>query len=150
MRTCAAFPKPTDRLALGDGGLRVSPYCLGLVQEDPRTLEAAFEAGINFFFVTGDLHWPRYELARRGLRALLSRPGVRDQLVVAGVRYLTQRDFSDGPIVELLQAVPELGTLDVYVMGGVYMETLLPRLSTAHYLREHLPVGIRSLGATFH
>jgi hypothetical protein len=150
VRTTADFPKPTDRLPLGDTGLRVSPYCLGLVLEDPSTVSAAYEAGFNFFFVTGDLHWPRYELLRRGLRDLLSRPSVRDSVVIACASYLTQHDFADGPLAELLEEVPRMGAVDLYVMGGTYLRDLLPRLSTANALRDYKRFGIRSLGATFH
>ena len=68
----AALPRLTDRLALGESGLRVSPVCLGIV-ESPEVVPAAFDAGVNFFFVTADLHWPLYERTRRGLE-LLTRP----------------------------------------------------------------------------
>ena len=77
------LPRFSDRLALGKRGLAVSPFCLGLV-EDPATISAAFDAGINFFFLTADMHWPLYEASRRGLRS-----SARDQcnpgpVVVAG------------------------------------------------------------------
>ncbi len=42
-----------DRLALGERGVRVSPFCLGLVRS-PEKVGAAFDAGLNFFFVTAD------------------------------------------------------------------------------------------------
>ena len=64
------LPRFTDRLPLGDQGLAVSPFCLGMVRE-AVTVCAAFDAGINFFFLSTDLHWPLYENARRGLRQLL-------------------------------------------------------------------------------
>ena len=60
------LPKLTERLTLGEGGLRVSPFCLGMVRSEDTT-SAAFDAGINFFFLSADLHWPYYDLAR-GLR----------------------------------------------------------------------------------
>jgi hypothetical protein len=60
----SALPKLTDQLDLGDTGLRVSPFCLGMVSSD-ETGGAAFDAGINVF-LSADLHWPAYELARRG------------------------------------------------------------------------------------
>ena len=56
----ARLPQFTDRLALGREGLVVSPFCLGLVRV-PETISAAFDAGINFFFLTADMHWPLYE-----------------------------------------------------------------------------------------
>src|SRR6185436_586633 len=80
--TRAELPKLTDRLPLGGSGLEVSPCSLGLTG-DPATVPAAFEAGINFFFLTADMHWPIYEPTRRGLKLLLEgRPGVRDAIVV--------------------------------------------------------------------
>src|SRR6266540_1673365 len=66
------LPKLTDRLTLGEDGLRVSPFCLGLVGSDD-TACAAFDSGINFFFLSADLHWPLYESARLGLEKLLAR-----------------------------------------------------------------------------
>ena len=54
-RTPRRLPKLTDRIALGRIGLRVSLFCLGLVRR-PQTIAAAFESGINFFFLTADLH----------------------------------------------------------------------------------------------
>src|SRR5262245_54155501 len=56
------LPQFRDRLVLGEQGLRVSPYCLGMIR-DPETVGAAFEAGINFFFVSADMHWPLYQAA---------------------------------------------------------------------------------------
>ena len=59
------LPKLTDRYPLGNG-LEISPFCLGLVG-DEDVVPAAFEAGINFFFISADMHWPVYEQTRRGL-----------------------------------------------------------------------------------
>src|SRR5205823_1724956 len=75
-RTAArlTLPRPTDRLPLGMTGLSVSPFCLGIV-ESPETIPAAFDAGINLFFLTADLHWPLYEGLRRGLEQLFARGG---------------------------------------------------------------------------
>jgi hypothetical protein len=63
-----SLPRFTDRQALGNQRLRVSPFCLGWVRS-AETVAAAFEAGINFLFVTTDLHhdavpWPNL-LSRR-------------------------------------------------------------------------------------
>src|SRR5262245_34055395 len=97
----SAFPKLTDRLALGRKGLRVSPICLGLAY-DAATVSAAFDAGVNFFFLTADMHWPLYEHTRRGVADLLSRGGgIRDQIVVAGACYPTQPEFCTMPFQEL-------------------------------------------------
>src|SRR4051812_39900076 len=73
-RQRTVLPAPGDRLPLGDCGLKVSPFCLGMVGE-PATVPAAFDAGVNFFFVTADMHWPLYEMTRRGLADLLARGG---------------------------------------------------------------------------
>src|SRR3954463_12328826 len=115
-----ALPRMTDRLPLGPDGLRVSPFCLGLAGE-AATVPAAFDAGVNFFFVSADMHWPLYENTRRGLADLLARGGgVRDEVVVAGVCYPTQPEFCTAPFEELVAAVPGLKTLDVLLAGGVY------------------------------
>jgi hypothetical protein len=72
------LPRLTDRQPLGKSGLRAGPICLGAVP-GPETVLAAFDAGINFFFLSVDMHWPLYEGMRRGLEALLARGGgVRD------------------------------------------------------------------------
>jgi aryl-alcohol dehydrogenase-like predicted oxidoreductase len=42
------LPKAAARLPLGRTGLSVSPLCIGIT-EDPDTIPAAFDAGINFF-----------------------------------------------------------------------------------------------------
>src|SRR5690242_19420570 len=52
-----ALPRTTDRIAVGETGLSISPICLGWVR-DPDTIAAAFDVGIIFFFLSGDLHWP--------------------------------------------------------------------------------------------
>src|SRR5262245_41219293 len=108
------LPRPGDHIALAD--LSVSPFCIGMV-EQPDTIDRAFDAGINFFFVSTDLHWPRYDAARAGLARLLDRVS-RDHIVVAAVCYVTQPEFCREPFRELLSAVPGLGTLDVLVAGG--------------------------------
>jgi hypothetical protein len=69
--TRKTLPQFTDRLVLGTQGRRVSPFCLGWVHS-PDTITAAFDAGINFFFITTDLHWPGYEATRSGVRQLPS------------------------------------------------------------------------------
>src|ERR1051326_8362214 len=106
------LPSFADRIALA-GGLEVSRYCLGTV-EDPAAVLAAFDAGINFFFVSADLHWPRYADLRRGLDQLLARGGgIRDRIVVAAVSYATQPEFCTMPFEELLEETPRLERLDI-------------------------------------
>ena len=140
------FPRPTDRLALSRT-LQVSPFCLGAVT-DPRTVSHAFDRGINFFFLTADMHWPLYEGLRRGLQDLLARsPSVRDQIVVAVVAYVTQPEFCHMPFVEALQAVPGLGRIDVTVAGGSYKSDFASR---KEQFAMHGPLGARAFGVSFH
>ena len=145
-----SLPRPADRLALGRSGLSVSPFCLGQVR-NPATVLAAFDAGINFFFVTADMHWPLYEPLRRGLARLLSRRrGIRDDVVVAAVAYATQPEFCWRPFEEVVAAIPALKRLDVTVAGGAYGYELHRRLSQywAHVESKH--VGARATGVSFH
>ncbi|GMU60237.1 MAG: hypothetical protein AMXMBFR34_20000 [Myxococcaceae bacterium] len=142
------LPRLTDRLHLGDG-LEVSPVCLGQVM-DPDVVSAAYEAGINFFFLTADMHWPRYEPLRKGLRALLKKKGVRDRLVVCATAYVTQPDFCEMPFEEALEALPELGRLDVLSMGGVYPTDFSGRLPVYRRHKETRFLGTAAIGASFH
>jgi hypothetical protein len=80
-----ALPKLTDRIVLGASGLRVSPSCSGLSAQD--VISAAFDAGIDFFFVTADMHWPmlseeeeQYLLDLSSARAARARPSSQDRL----------------------------------------------------------------------
>jgi hypothetical protein len=146
----ASLPRPTDRLPLGRSGLTVSPFCLGQVR-DPATVFAAFDAGINFFFVTADMHWPLYEELRRGLAQLVARRrGIRDEIVVAAVTYATQPEFCWFPFSEVVAAIPGVKRLDVTVAGGAYGYELHRRLPQyrAHVRSKH--VGARALGVSFH
>jgi len=144
------LPRLADRLALGSGGLRVSPCCLGMV-EDPATIAAAFDLGVNFFFVSSDMHWPLYEGTRRGLERLLARGRtVRDEIVVAGVCYPTQPEFCSFPFRELVDAVPGLGRLDVLLAGGAYGAEVGTRLPVYERHREERFLGNRAIGVTFH
>jgi hypothetical protein len=148
-RRTGPLPKLTDRLALGDG-LSVSPFCLGMVDE-PSTVSAAYEAGINFFFVSADMHWPLYESTRQGLRTLLrDRPSVRDEIVVASVSYTTQPEFCWYPYQELLDEVRELGHLDVTIAGGAYRHELKTRRRIYEAQRQQKYKGVRAVGVTFH
>jgi hypothetical protein len=144
------LPELTDRLILGDQGLRVSPCCLGMV-DSADTVIAAFEAGINFFFITTDLHWPLYAATRRGIRELLARRRhIREQIVVAGVCYQTQPIFCYGPFEELLNEIPELERLDVLIAGGVYGNEQGRRTPIYEQHRSTRFLGARAIGATFH
>ena len=144
------LPKMTDRLSLGETGLLVSPFCLGMVRSE-ETASAAFDSGINFFFLSADLHWPGYELARRGLAKLLARgPEIRDQIVVAIVSYVTQPEFCAGALREGLAAVPGLESIDVGIIGGAYSDEFLTRLGVYLEIRRDGLLGLKALGTTFH
>jgi hypothetical protein len=59
----------------------------------PETAVAAYEAGVNFFFISVDLHWPLYEPTRKGLeKPPRNNPARRDSVVVGVFSYL------DGPL----------------------------------------------------
>jgi len=146
-----SLPNFEDRLVLAGGGFRVSPFCIGHVGS-PDTIEAAFEAGINFFFVSADLHWPWYEGTRQGVRQLLKRrPAIRDQIVVAGVSYLmaplTEHCL---PFRELLDEIPELQRIDVLIAGAAYRQEYGERLPAYQKRRRENWLGARAIGMTFH
>lgn len=146
----AALPRLTQRLPLGGSTLRVSPFCLGRVRT-PDTVPAAFDAGINFFFLSADMHWPLYGPTRRGLAHLLARGGgIRDQIVVAAVCYPTQPEFCTAPFEEVVDELPALQRIDVAVMGGAYAADFPVRLPVFQRHRSTAFLGIRALGATFH
>lgn len=149
-KTQAALPRLADRLELGRSGLRVSPFCLGMV-EDPDTVSAAFDAGINFFFVSTDMHWPLYEALRIGLRTLLARGGgVRDEIVVVGTSYVANPSFLQMPFRELLDAVPGLDRVDVCAIGGCDGTDVPARRATVLEHRDRAFSGCRAAGASFH
>lgn len=149
-RSRARLPRPTDRLPLGASGLEVSPICIGIV-DDPETIPAAFEAGINFFFLTADMHWPLYERTRRGLARLLERhPGARQSIVVGVVSYVAQLEFLWLPFQEVLDELPALERLDLTIAGGAYRHEIDRRLETYKQHRSRHHAGARAIGASFH
>src|SRR5688572_18183430 len=120
--------RTTDRLPLGTSGLTVSPICIGIVG-DAQVIPAAFEAGINFFFITADMHWPLYEQTRRGLRDLLaSKPAARDELVLGVVAYVTQPEFCWYPYQEVLDELGNAVRVDLTIAGGCYGHEIGRRL----------------------
>ncbi|HEY2290140.1 MAG TPA: hypothetical protein VGM86_05495, partial [Thermoanaerobaculia bacterium] len=145
------LPRLTDRQPLGKSGLRVGPVCLGTVP-GPGTVLAAFDAGINFFFVSADLHWPLYEGTRRGLEALLARGGgVRDEIVVGVVSYLEQPLFQALQVHEVINAVAGLERVDLIIAGGVSNPSSFDsRLEPMTYARNLKFRGARAIGASFH
>ena len=151
------LPLLTDRLPLGErgplgkSGLGVSPFCLGIVS-DPKTVPAAFDAGINFFFITADMHWPLYEPTRKGLEMLFKRGGgVRDRVVVGVVSYVTQPVFCHAPFTEVIQALPGLDRIDLTIIGGTYAADFMTRLDQYRFHRDSPRIpGVRATGASFH
>jgi hypothetical protein len=113
---------------------------------------AAFDAGVNFFFLTADLHWPLYEELRQGLELLLARgPSIRDEIVVAVVSYLDEPLFQHLQFHEVIQSVRGLNRVDVLLAGAVSnVESFNARYTS---LRRALVVGhagARAIGASFH
>ena len=145
-----ALPALTDRLPLGTTGLLVSPICHGMTY-DAQVIPAAFEAGINFFFLSADMHWPIYEATRRGLADLLrGHPSRRDEIVIACASYVTQPEFCFVPFDEVLAAVPELGRIDITVAGGSYGPELAKRIEMYKVHRRIKHAGASGIGASFH
>jgi hypothetical protein len=145
------LPKPTDRLTLGHSGLRVSPLCLGMTAS-PETVIAAYESGVNFFFVTADLHWPLYDGLRKGLGKLLAgNPARRNELVVAVVSYLDNPLFGALQFHEVIAEVPGLERVDVVVAGAVPQEaSFYSRLDSMAAAKRSGHNGTRAIGASFH
>jgi hypothetical protein len=136
---------------LGSTGLEVSPVCLGICGK-PQIVPQAFDVGVNFFFLTADLHWPLYDGLRRGLSMLLSRGGgIRDQIVVAAVSYLEQPLFGYLQVNEVVDAVPGLERVDVLLAGAVpdaaSFNARFPFLQAARSTGRY---GSRAIGASFH
>ncbi len=146
----AGLPALTDRLPLGQTGLEVSPFCLGMVRS-PAVVLHAFDAGINFFFLTADMHWPLYENLRQGLAELLARGAdVRDQVVVGVVSYVTQPEFSSMPFEEVIAQLPGLERVDLAIAGGAYSRELMSRLPVYVDHRRNGRYGVRAIGSSFH
>lgn len=144
------LPKLTDRLPLGTSGLEVSPFCCGMTF-DEKVVPAAYEAGMNFFFLSADMHWPMYEPIRKGLEDLLrGHPSRRDEIVVVGTCYVTQPEFCFAPFQEVLDAVPSLGRLDVTVAGGSYAPEILTRIEIFKLHKMLAHTGAKAIGASFH
>ncbi len=129
----------------------MSPVCLGMVPQ-PETVLAAFDAGINFFFLSADLHWPLYEGTRRGLEALLARGGgVRDEIVGGVVSYLEQPLFQSFHVREVIDAVAGLERVDLIVAGTVSSSaSFYSRLEPMTAARDVKFRGAQAIGASFH
>lgn len=146
------LPRPEQRLVLGSSGLEVSPFCLGMLPlGSPETVLSAFDSGINFFFVSTDMHWPYYETLRQGLAQLLARGGgVRERMVVAAATYVGRPNLLKAPFLELIESIPRLGHVDVCVAGAVYSDDHPARASTIQAHRTDRFAGCRATGASFH
>jgi hypothetical protein len=145
-RLRSAIPILTDRVAIGD--LLVSPVCLAAVST-PQTILSAFDAGINFFLVAADMHWPNYEASRKGISELLRRKGIqRRDIVVAGISYAGLPAFSHAPFQELLDAVPGLERLDLTIIGGADDASFVSRRH--EYQKHRTMFGTHAVGAVFH
>jgi hypothetical protein len=128
----------------------VSPFCIGIVA-DAHVIPAAFEAGINFFFVSADMHWPLYEATRRGLRDLLaSKPNAREEIVVGVVSYVTQLEFCYAPFNEVVDELGENQRIEVAIIGGSYGHEVGHRLAVYQQHRANNFLGTRAIGASFH
>lgn len=146
-----SLPKASARLPLGGTGLQVSPICFGITGA-PECVPAAFDAGVNFFFLSADLHWPLYEHTRKGLEMLLDRsPSIRDQIVVGVVSYLDQPLFQALQFHEVIDSVRGLRRVDILIAGAVWNEsnfsTRLEAMRLAQSIRHNGAIG---KGASFH
>jgi aryl-alcohol dehydrogenase-like predicted oxidoreductase len=147
----SVLPRATDRLPLGRSGLRVSPLCLGMTAS-PETVVEAYEQGINFFFVTADLHWPLYDGLRKGLGKLFAgNRSRRDDVVVAVVSYLDNPLFGALQFHEVIAEVPGLDRVDLIVAGAVADQPgFYSRLNSMKMARSAGMHSARAIGASFH
>lgn len=130
--------------------MAVSPLCVGMVSE-PDTVLAAWDAGINFFFLSADMHWPAYEGLREGLRRLAkARPAALDEAVIACTTYLTQTEFMVAPFVEALEAVAPFRRFDIAVAGGSYLPDVEKRLAALRDNVKEGVAGVRCIGLSAH
>jgi hypothetical protein len=133
------------RRPIGELPLAVGPVCLGAVGS-ANVIRAAYDAGINFFSIAVDMHWPLYEPVRRGLADLLrDKPSARDEIVVMGIAYSSNPSFCHAPFAELLQAEPSLQRLDVSAMGAVGDLDLLIRWNEHAKHRAGSVPGVRAI-----
>jgi hypothetical protein len=117
----------------------------------PEAVAAAYDRGINFFFVSADMHWPLYAALRRGLSDLLARARrIREEIVVGVVCYVTQPEFCSMPFQEVLDEMPGLGTIDLLIAGGAYAGELKTRLPVYDEHRRRRYLGAGAIGVTFH
>lgn len=142
------LPRATDRYPLGRSGLAVSPLCLGMTRRE--TVAAAFAAGINFFFLSNDLHWSLYMPLMSGISDLLTSGVARDELVIAGVSYLSEPLFQELQFDELIAAVPRLARIDLLLAGAADAGNFLDRHKSLGRARANKLWGCAAIGASFH
>lgn len=117
----------------------------------PDLVSMAFDLGINFFFVSGDLHWPLYETLRVGIARLLERGGgIRDDIVVAVVSYVGRAQLMRTPYREALEAIPSLKRVDVCVAGAAYKDDLAGQRTQLIEHRTSSYLGCRAIGVSYH
>jgi aryl-alcohol dehydrogenase-like predicted oxidoreductase len=150
MQHRTSFPKASQRLPLRPTGLSVSPLCIGITGT-PNTIVSAYEAGVNFFLLSCDLHWPLYEQTRLGLARLLKdNRARRDEIVVAGVSYLDEPMFRYLQFQEIVDSVPGLQRIDVLLAGAVSSDASFAKIGWLQKARSQNHVGCSGIGATFH
>lgn len=143
------LPKLGDRRPLGETGLLVSPFCLGMVA-DPAIIPAAFDAGVNFFFLSGDMSWHYFEKARRGLAMLLERGGgIRDDIVLSVGTYLAQPEYCNTGLHEVIRLVPGVDRVDVAIIGATRSNDFYLRLQDKRSCMRDGRFGVRAIGASF-
>jgi hypothetical protein len=125
--------------------------CIGITGE-PEVVPAAYDAGVNFFFISGDLHWPLYDGVRRGLEMLLDRGGsIREDIVVSVVSYLDLPIFQALQFHEVINSVRGLKRVDLLIAGAVWNEhNLYARLDPMLRARSSAYLGSSAVGASFH
>ena len=126
----------------------MSPICIGVVA-DPDVVSAAFEEGINFFFISADMHWPVYEATRVGLARLAARVP-REAFVVATASYVTQPEFLTAPFAEVCDSLSGIDSLDILVAGGSYGTDLIQRLDVLQHHKAGAYLGAQAVGVSFH
>lgn len=136
-------------LGSGQNSVKVSPICLGITSAE--TVIAAWDAGINFFFVTADMHWPLYEGLRQGLVRLgKERPEALEQAVIASVCYTAQPEFQTAPFDEVLTAIAPFKKIHVVVAGGSYEPDVEKRLAVLRQNVETQRVTAQFTASSFH
>lgn len=120
--------------------------------QDPNVVLSAYDLGINFFFISSDLHWTAYSGLREGLGRLLdSGHASRSEIVVALVSYMTQPEFLAPAFEEGLDAISSvIDSADVLIAGGCYAQDFTIRLAVLQEMRLRRYLGVSGIGMSFH